>query len=177
MQGFNANGIVASSDGAYLILVQSATGKLFRVATADKAVAEMSLGTATVANGDGMWLTGHTLYVMRNQDKLLVELALNADYSAATVSGTSSDPSYTYPTTFARVGDRFLVVNAQFDKRGPNLAPVLPFTVSNVPVPGTAAGSTPGMPTTGQPTLPWWAALIGLAAALGLIGGRLRARI
>jgi len=174
VQGFNANGIVASSDGAYLLLVQSATGKLFHVATAGKAVAEVNLGSDTVAAGDGMWLTGHTLYVMRNQLALLVALDMNADYSAATVSGTSTDPSYAFPTTFARAGDRFLVVNAQFDKRGPNLSPVLPFTVSNVPVPG--AGSTPGMPTTGTPFWPRFAALIALAAALSLAGARLRAR-
>ncbi len=178
VQGFNANGIVASADGAYLLIVQSATGRLFRVAIADKAVSDVDLGGGTLLNGDGMWLTGHTLYVMRNTFALVV-LTLTSDYSAATVSGTYLDSSYQgyYPTTFARVGDRFLVVNSQFDKRGPNLSPTLPFTVGNAPVPGTAGGSTPGMPTTGNPALPWLTALVALAAGLGLIGARLRARV
>jgi sugar lactone lactonase YvrE len=169
VQGFNANGIVASDDGRYLLIVQSGTGKLFRVGTADKSVAAVDLGTATLAAGDGMWLTGHTLYVMRNAQALLVTLALNADYSAAQVTGTATDPALAYPTTFARVGDRFLVVNSQFDKRGPGLTPVLPFTVVSVPVPG--AVPPPGMPTTGVPAPPL-AALLGLLAAALLIAGR-----
>ncbi|MDQ2805542.1 MAG: SMP-30/gluconolactonase/LRE family protein [Chloroflexota bacterium] len=179
VQGFNANGIVASADGAYLLIVQSATGRLYRVATSDKTVSDVDLGGGTLANGDGMWLTGHTLYVMRNTFALVV-LTLTSDYSAATVNGTYLDSSYQgfYPTTFARVGDRFLVVNSQFDKRGPNLSPVLPFTVGNAPVPGTPTGdTTPGMPTTGNPLWSLFAALLGLAAALGFAGARLRARL
>lgn len=178
VQGFNANGIVATDDGRYLIIVQSGTGKLFRVGTADKSVAAVDLGTATVAAGDGMWLTGHTLYVMRNAQALLVTLALNDDYSKADVTGTSTDPAFAYPTTFARAGDRFLVVNSQFNKRGPGLTPVLPFTVVAVPVPGTAATPPPGMPTTGAPALPLAllpALLVLLAAALLVAGRRLRA--
>jgi len=135
VQGFNANGIVASDDGRYLLIVQSGTGKLFRVGTADKSVAAVDLGTATLAAGDGMWLTGHTLYVMRNAQALLVTLALNDDYSKADVTGTSTDPAFAYPTTFARAGDRFLVVNSQFNKRGPGLQPVLPFTITSMPAP------------------------------------------
>ncbi len=169
VQGFNANGIVASDDGRYLLIVQSGTGKLFRVGTADKSVAAVDLGTATLAAGDGMWLTGHTLYVMRNAQALLITLALNDDYSKADVTGTSTDPAFAYPTTFARVGDRFLVVNSQFDKRGPGLTPALPFTVVSVPVPG--APTAPGMPTTGAPALPL-APLPALLAAVLLIAGR-----
>jgi Cu-Zn family superoxide dismutase len=173
VQGFNANGIVASDDGRYLLIVQSGTGKLFRVGTADKSVAAVDLGTATLAAGDGMWLTGHTLYVMRNAQALLVTLALSDDYSTAQVTGTSTDPAFAYPTTFARAGDRFLVVNSQFDKRGPGLTPVLPFTVVSVPVPG-AATTPPGMPTTGAPAWPVAPLLALLAAALLIAGRRLR---
>jgi Cu-Zn family superoxide dismutase len=181
VNGFNSNGIVSSDDGRYLLIIQSATGKLFRVATADKSVSAVSLGTTDLMAGDGMLLNGHRLHVMRNALQMFVWLDFNDDYSAGTLMGTSTDPSFAYPTTFARAGNRFLVVNSQFNKRGAGLTPVLPFTVSNVAVPGEAVGEPvsvmpPGMPSTGAPTPLPWAGLLALAAGLLLAGRRLRVR-
>lgn len=65
-QGFNANGIAATPNGKYLIVVQSNTGKLFRIDLATKQVAPIDLGGQTVTNGDGILLQGNTLYVVRN---------------------------------------------------------------------------------------------------------------
>ena len=48
--GFNANGIAAAKDGRYLIIVQSGTGKLFRVDVRTKEVSEVDLGGQTVTN-------------------------------------------------------------------------------------------------------------------------------
>lgn len=41
--GFNLNGIVNTADGAYLIVVKSDTGQLFRITTATKEVSEIAL--------------------------------------------------------------------------------------------------------------------------------------
>lgn len=134
--GFNANGIVATADERYLLVVQSNTGKLFRIGIADRSVTEVSLGGDTLRNGDGMELQGQRLYVARNRDGIVVRVDMSADYSSGRVVRSLRGP-FAFPTTLDGVGRRLLVVNSQFDRRttpgspaaGP---PVLPFTVSSV---------------------------------------------
>lgn len=133
--GFNANGIVATNDNRYLLIVQSNTGKLFRVEIATREVTEINLGGATLTNGDGLVLKGHTLYVVRNQQGLIVKVRLEDRYTTGTVLSSTTDPSLRYPTTAAREGNRLLVVNSQFDRRCPGCTPDLPFTVSNIQMP------------------------------------------
>jgi len=133
--GFNLNGIAASEDGKYLIVVQSNTGKLFRIEIATKAVSEINLGGATVTNGDGILLNGNTLYVSRNQQGLIVRLQLSDDLTSGSLVSSSSDPLLAYPTTLAWADGRLLVVNSQFNKRGPGLQPDLPFTITSMPAP------------------------------------------
>lgn len=133
--GFNLNGIAITDDGKYLIVVQSNTGKLFRIDIASKQVTEIDLGGAKLTNGDGILLRRQTLYVVRNQQELIVKVELARDFSSGTVVSSITDPSFAYPTTIAQARDRLLVVNSQFDKRGAGVKPELPFTVSSVPVP------------------------------------------
>jgi Cu-Zn family superoxide dismutase len=133
--GFNANGIVASPDGRYLVIVQSNTGKLFRVNIATREVTEVDLGGATVTNGDGLVLQGHTLYVVRNQNALIVKVRMSGDFGSGRVISSTGDPSLHFPTTAAIAHGRMLVVNSQFDRRCPGCTPDLPFTVSSIRVP------------------------------------------
>ena len=133
--GFNLNGIAATTDGRYLIVVQSNTGKLFRITVADKTVAEIDLGGGTVMSGDGILLSGQTLYVVRNSAGLIVPVTLSADFSSGTLGTPFSDASLQFPTTIAQNGNRLLVVNSQFNKRGEGATPELPFTVSNIALP------------------------------------------
>ncbi len=128
--GFNLNGIAASPDGKYLIVVQSNTGKLFRIEIATKTVSEISLGGATVTDGDGILLKGRTLYVVRNAEALIVEIKLAGDLSSGKVVSQTTDPSFIFPTTIASSKGRLLVVNSQFNNRGGT--PVNPFTVSSI---------------------------------------------
>ena len=132
--GFNVNGIEATPDGKYLLLVQSNTGELFRVSLATKEVVQIDLGGATVTAGDGLVLRGHTLYVVRNSFALIAEVRLDGDYASGQVVGATTDGSFAFPTTAVEARGRLLVVNSQFDKRaGGN--PVIPFTVSSVSLP------------------------------------------
>ncbi|MDF5722159.1 MAG: SMP-30/gluconolactonase/LRE family protein [Rhizonema sp. PD37] len=136
--GLNLNGIAASLDGLYLIVVQSNTGKLFRIDIDSKEVTEIDLGGERLTNGDGILLSRgekQILYVVRNQLKLIVKVELEEDFSRGTIVSSTSDPSFAYPTTIAQARKRLLVVNSQFDKRGPGLTPELPFTVSSIPTP------------------------------------------
>ena len=133
--GFNLNGIAATTDGRYLIVVQSNTGKLFRITVADKTVTEIDLGGGTVMSGDGILLNGQTLYVVRNSATLIAPVTLSAEFSSGTLGTPFSDASLRFPTTIAQNGNRLLVVNSQFNKRGEGATPELPFTVSNIALP------------------------------------------
>jgi len=134
--GFNLNGIAATNNGKYLIVVQTNTGKLFRIDIASKQVTEIDLGGATLTNGDGILLSRRRiLYVVRNQNELIVKVQLSEDFSRGTVISSTTDPSFAYPTTIAQARKRLLVVNSQFDKRGAGLTPELPFTVSSISLP------------------------------------------
>jgi Cu-Zn family superoxide dismutase len=132
--GFNVNGIEATPDGKYLIVVQSNTGKLFRIAIATKEVVEIDTGGNAVTAGDGLVLKGHRLYVVRNALGLISELRLSGQFTSAELVGETTDPSFGFPTTAVEARGRLLVVNSQFDRR-PTNDPVLPFTVSSIKIP------------------------------------------
>ena len=129
---FEVNGIVASDNGRYLVVVQTNTGKLFRIEIATKEVVEIDVGGASV-NGDGLQLLGRKLYAVA--DGGIVEVLLSGDLSRGEVVSRTTDPSFSSPTTNAIARGRMLVVNSQFDRLFSNQPPVLPFTVSSIPLP------------------------------------------
>jgi Cu-Zn family superoxide dismutase len=135
--GFNLNGIVNTADGAYLIVIKSDTGQLFRIATATKEVVEIPLaGGDKMTAGDGMLLDGQILHIARNSLNLIVQVRLSPDFATGQQVGSFTDPSFGFTTTIAQAGDRLLVVNAQFNRRGQGAqSPSLPFTVSGVAMP------------------------------------------
>lgn len=110
--GFNANGIVAF-DGS-LILVQSNTGRLFRVDPETGATAAIDLGGASVSFGDGLELRGATLYVVRNQLREVAVLRLRGDLASAQLVDTLRSDQLDVPTTVAFAGGRLWAVNARF---------------------------------------------------------------
>jgi Cu-Zn family superoxide dismutase len=127
--GFNANGIVSYEDGKLLVVVQSNTGKLFRISTKNKSVAEIDLHGDTVTQGDGLVAHGSHLLVVRNTGEV-VEVKLRHGHRDGRLGKSVKSDLFAFPTTAVRDGSRLLVVNAQFDKQGGT--PVLPFTVAQV---------------------------------------------
>jgi len=135
-QGFNLGGIDVSDDGKYIIVAQGNTGKIYRIEVASKSITEINLGGQAMTGADGILLDGQTLYIARNSAGLLVTIAMSNDMASGTVVSSATDPSFGFPTTLAKAGNRLLVVNSQFDKRA--TAPVLPFTISSIPAPSSA---------------------------------------
>jgi sugar lactone lactonase YvrE len=129
---FEVNGIVASDNGRYLVVVQSNTGKLFRIEIATKEVVEIDVGGASV-NGDGLQLLGRRLYAVAGG--AIVEVLLSGDLTRGEVVSRTTDPSFSTPTTNAIARGRMLIVNSQFDRLFSGQPPVLPFTVSSIPLP------------------------------------------
>lgn len=136
--GVNANGIVLTPDGKYIIIVISNVGKLYRIDRSSKAIMEIELNTP-VTSGDGLWLDGNTLYVSRNALNKIYPVMLSDNYTKGTV-GDGFGENLLFNTTIAKAGNYLLVVNGQLNRRpnpaNPNPpAPVLPFTVSRVTIP------------------------------------------
>ncbi|MBC7827052.1 MAG: SMP-30/gluconolactonase/LRE family protein [Chitinophagaceae bacterium] len=136
--GVNANGIVLTPDGKYIIIVVSTSGKLYRIDRTAKSIVEINLNTPVTA-GDGLLLTGNKLYVSRNSTNKIFPVTMNENYSQGIV-GDGFGENLLFNTTIAKAGNYLLVVNGQLNRRpsatNPNPPPpVLPFTVSRVLIP------------------------------------------
>lgn len=128
-EGFNANGIEASPDGRTLLIVQSNTGLLFRV-TPGGTTSRVDLRGAALTNGDGLLRRGSLLHVVRNQDNVIVTVALGPGYRSGRVVGSLTDPALDVPTTIDAFGPFLYAVNARF---GTTPTPTTPYTVVRLP--------------------------------------------
>ena len=66
---------------------------------------------------------------------LIAKLQLSNDLASGSIVSSTTDPLLAYPTTLAWADGRLLVVNSQFNKRGPGLQPALPFTITSIQAP------------------------------------------
>jgi hypothetical protein len=112
--GFNANGIDATRNGRWLVIVQSNTGKLYRVDPRTGATTEIALGGESVPNGDGILLDGRTLYVVQNQLNQIAVIRVNSSLTSGRVVTRITDPRFAVPTTIDDLGRRLYAVNARF---------------------------------------------------------------
>jgi sugar lactone lactonase YvrE len=127
--GFNLNGIVAREGGRQLIVVQSNTGKLFRIDLGADASSRRieQIDAPALPGGDGMLLDRGRLIVVQGDPAALRFLKLGGDASRAELVDTRTDPTLRGPSTVARVDKLLLVVNADF------ATSTTPFTVSGLP--------------------------------------------
>lgn len=119
---FNANGIEASANGKYLIIVNSTAGKLYRVDPRSGEARAIDLGGASVSNGDGLLLKGKTIYVVRNRLNQIAVFKLEDKFLRGEPKQTISDPRFDVPTTLAAFGESLYAVNARFGVPSPESA-------------------------------------------------------
>jgi len=113
--GFGANGIEQTPDHRALLVIQSATGTLFRVNTKTGYATKVDLGGASLPNGDGLLLDGRTLYVVQNQSNQVAVVKLNKRGTAGTVGANPlKDPRFDVPTTVASYKGSLYLPNARF---------------------------------------------------------------
>jgi sugar lactone lactonase YvrE len=110
--GFNANGIAPTPDGKALLVVQSSTGKLFRVGFDGRST--LVALDYTLTNGDGLLLSGRTLYVVQNRLNTVAVLHLDRHATRAVLKKTLTDERFDVPTTVAAFGNRLYLPNARF---------------------------------------------------------------
>lgn len=116
-RAFNANGIVAAPDGKDLIVVHTAAGKLFRIDPGSGFAATIDLGGASVQNGDGLVLRGHTLFVIQNFSNQISVIDLARDPSRGTVTEVITDSRFDVITSGALWRGGLYVTNARFTTR------------------------------------------------------------
>jgi sugar lactone lactonase YvrE len=131
-EGFNVNGISRTPDGKGLLLVQSNTGRLFRVDPADGVTTEVDLGGESLPNGDDILLSGRTLYVVQNQLNQVAVVRLDRTGNSGTVVERVTDPRFDVPTTVAAFANRLYLTNARF---GTEPTPTTPYTAVAIPQP------------------------------------------
>jgi sugar lactone lactonase YvrE len=128
--GFNANGIAATPNGEWLIIVNSVDGALYRLDPLTGDATRIDLGGASVVNGDGILLWGNTLYVVQNMDNKITVINLASDFRSGAITGTLTSPQFDVPTTIARFGSNLYAVNARFSTPP---TPDTTYTVVRVP--------------------------------------------
>jgi sugar lactone lactonase YvrE len=153
--GINADGIVTSPDGRFLVINQLSTGDLFRVDVATKAVTKIDVGGFDLTNADGMALDGSSLYVVRNANAQIVKVDMAPDFASGTVDTVTTSPAFLFPSAAVVVhthdghgddgegGDendengagKLLVLNSQLDKFLGGGTPQLPFTITSITQP------------------------------------------
>jgi sugar lactone lactonase YvrE len=126
---FNLNGIVAKGNRK-LVVVDTNSGKLFRIALADRGASIRAIDEitgATVPGGDGMLLDRGRLVVVQGNPAQLSFLALRGGARRATLAGTQTSDKLRGPSTVDRAKGLYLVVNADFGTSQK------PFTVAGLP--------------------------------------------
>ncbi|MGH2819351.1 MAG: superoxide dismutase [Actinomycetota bacterium] len=116
-EGFNVNGIEAARGGERLIIVQSNTGRLFRVNPGNMRARRIRLrGGRRVRGGDGLLLQdANRLWVVRGgADNALTLVRLRYSLRRGRIVRRVRRPSFDVPTTVAESGDFLAVVNARF---------------------------------------------------------------
>lgn len=112
--GFNVNGIAATPNGKWLIIVNSSLGTLYRVDPDSGHATLIDLSGASVPFGDGILLEGRTLYVVQNQLNQIAVLELSPDLTSGEVVAILTDEDFRVPTTVASFGRYLYAVNARF---------------------------------------------------------------
>jgi hypothetical protein len=117
---FNNNGIQATADGSRLLVAHSAQGAVNVVDPSTGA--SWAIGGLSVPNVDGILLEGRDLWVVRNNDNLVVKARLSGDLRTGTVRRSITTGLFETPTTVALSGGHLVVANAKFDTGFPPTA-------------------------------------------------------
>ncbi len=126
-----ANGIVALPSGKQLIVVQSRTGKLFKVDARTGNSVEVPVDGGPLANGDGLLLFGRWLFVVQNRLNQIAVVKLDRNFAQGKVKQTITSPQFRVPTTLALNRFGLYTVNARF---GTPATPDADYDIVRVPL-------------------------------------------
>lgn len=131
----NANGIVATPDGTWLLLINTAAAELYRVDPQTGYATLIDLDGADLSNGDGLVLRGHTLYVVQNFSNQIGVVELDPGLTTGTFVKALTSDAFRIPTTAAIFGNALYAVNARFGEVDPfNVPPDEEFEAARVEI-------------------------------------------
>jgi hypothetical protein len=113
--GFGANGIDATQKGDVLVITHTSLGIVCRVDPQSGSATQIDLGGNTVDSGDGVLLSGNTLYVVQAQLNQIAVIDLAPDLFSGVLSNVITNPNFRIPTTLDEFGNSLYAVNARFD--------------------------------------------------------------
>jgi hypothetical protein len=120
MGEFNANGLVGDFDGKQLVIVNITTGVLYRVDTASGEASPLEIEGAenTFVDGDGLYLSGRTLYIMQNFSNKIAVVQLSGDLSGGefikNIPGEGEINPLNIATTIIGFGNSLYAINTHF---------------------------------------------------------------
>lgn len=132
-----SNGIAASADGRYLILVHMSEGRLYRFDTTTDTMDAISLTGGDVCTADGLLLDGDILYAVQNFLNRIAVVRLSDTFLAGNVLQQITEPfasnaAVQVPTTIGKLGGSLYVVTAGFAPPEPDFVARLPLLVTAV---------------------------------------------
>jgi len=128
--GLNLNGIEATQNGKMLIAVHSTLGAIYSIDPDTGVARTIDLAGTSLTGGDGLLLSGDTLYVVRNRLNQVVAIDLDLKALSGQVTAVTTSPAFDVPTTIAAHGKRLYVVNARFTTPA---TPSTPYNIVQVP--------------------------------------------
>jgi sugar lactone lactonase YvrE len=114
VEGTNANGIAETPNHQALLVINSASGLLYRVDPGTGEATQVDLGGTSLTAGDGLLVQGNLLYVVRNRFNEVAVIKLNADGSEGSLVDTLTSRDFDVPTTVAAFGNSLYLPNARF---------------------------------------------------------------
>ncbi len=121
--GFNANGLAGDYDGRQLVIVNISTGVLYRVDTASGEASPLEIEGAEqlFADGDGLYLSGRTLYIMQNFSDKIAVVQLSGDLSGGefikNIPGEGEINPLNVATTIIGFGNSLYAINTNIFER------------------------------------------------------------
>ncbi|AZM60775.1 superoxide dismutase [Streptomyces sp. WAC 01420] len=122
------NGIEADPTGRYLLIIDSASGDLFRIDLSSGTVGTVRVSGASLAAGDGLLLEQDKLWVAHFGTDRISRVALSGDFTSAVVESQLADPALQHPTALVRRNGALHVVRSQYGFATLDL----PFTVGRL---------------------------------------------
>ena len=119
------NGIVATPDGEYLILIHMSEGQLYRYEVGTGEVQPITVTGGDLCTADGLVLDGQTLYAVQNRLNQVAVVEMGQHFLTGTLQRVITEPfasnnALAIPTVAADAGDALYAVTAGFADPSPD---------------------------------------------------------
>lgn len=128
----DANGIALTPDRRNLLVVNSGSGRLYRVNPRTGYATEVDLGGTLLTNGDGLLVQGRTLYAVQNRLNKVAVVRLNRSGTAGRLVTELRSNDFDIPTTIAAYRGSLFLPNARFSTPP---TPTTPYWVTRIDQP------------------------------------------